>query len=137
MERMKKNCNCLEENVAPDSNSSSVIIENASLSKKYSKAMWMLSIIDMLSDSEIDEQQRLLLNLNSTLVVKVKTKSQEMAWEVPSEFTVKDLKDLVDKMVNVRGEVTCDGGMLDSRLMLGFVRLYIWRKNDMLTIELI
>ena len=137
LEKMKKNCACLGENVAPDSNTSSVIIENASLSKKYSKAMWMLNIIDMLSDSEVDEQQRLLLNLNSTLVVKVRVKTQELAWEVPCEFTVKDLKDLVSQMADANGEVVCDGGCLDPRLMLGFVRLFIWRKNDMLTVEVI
>ena len=137
LEKMKKNCSCLDENVAPDSNTSSVIIENASLSKKYSKAMWMLNIIDMLSDSEVDEQQRLLLNLNSTLVVKVRVKTQELAWEVPCEFTVKDLKDLVSQMADANGEVVCDGGCLDPRLMLGFVRLFIWRKNDMLTVEVI
>lgn len=130
-------CSCSVMNEIPDSNNSSVLIENANISKHYSKAMWVLSIIDMLSDSELDQQQRLLINVQSTLVVKVKITIDELAWEVPCEFTVKDLMDLIEMVTKKRGEIFCNGELLDTRFMLGFVRLYIWRKNDMLTVELI
>ncbi|OMJ79282.1 hypothetical protein SteCoe_20751 [Stentor coeruleus] len=99
--------------------------------------MWMLGIIDLLTDEEMDEQQRTLVNLKSTLVVKVISKLGEHAWEVPCGFTVNDLKDLVCMMTSQTGTFMCDGSMLDTRLMLGFVRLYIWRKIDLLTVELI
>ena len=39
----------------------------------------MISIMDMLTDSEIAEQQKLLLNLKSTLVVKVRTSKADYA----------------------------------------------------------
>jgi len=132
-----KLCSCSVVNDTPDSNNSSGLIENANISKNYSKAMWMLSILDMLSDSEMDQQQRLLVNVHSTLVVKVKIKFEELAWEVPCEFTVKDLMDLIEMVTKKKGEISCNGSSLDLRFMLGFVRLYIWRKNDMLTVELI
>lgn len=130
-------CTCSVMNEIPDSNNSSVLIENANISKHYSKAMWVLSIIDMLSDSELDQQQRLLINVQSTLVVKVRLTIDELAWEVPCEFTVKDLMDLIEMVARKKGEIYCNGELLDTRFMLGFVRLYIWRKNDMLTVELI
>lgn len=133
----KKLCSCSAVNDTPDSNNSSVLIENANISKHYSKAMWMLSILDMLSDSEMDQQQRLLVNVHSTLVVKVNIGFEQLAWEVPCEFTVKDLMDLIEMVTKTKGEIFCNGSSLDLRFMLGFVRLYIWRKNDMLTVELI
>lgn len=119
-----------------DSNSSSVLQENSNLSKKYSEAMCMIGIIDMLTDAEMDEQQRTLINLQSTLVVKVISEVGQYAWEVPSEFTVNDLKDLVFMITKQAGNFMCNGNTLDTRLMLGFVRLYIWRKSDILTVNL-
>ena len=91
----------------------------------------------MLTDSEIAEQQKLLLNLKSTLVVKVRTSKADYAWEVSCEFTVNDLVDLVFLITSQKGSVYCNESLLDNRLMLGFVRLFIWRKIDMLTVELI
>ncbi|OMJ72808.1 hypothetical protein SteCoe_28672 [Stentor coeruleus] len=119
-----------------NSNSSSVLLENSNLSKKYSEAMCMIGIIDMLTDTEMDEQQRTLINLQSTLVVKVITEFEQYAWEVPCEFTVNDLKDLVFTITKQAGNFVCNGNPLDTRLMLGFVRLYIWRKSDILTVNL-
>ena len=98
--------------------------------------MWVLSILDMMTDEEIFEQQKRLINLQSTLVVKVVTKIGEHAWEVSCEFTVSDLVDLVFIATNEKGKIFCNGSQLDPRLMLGFVRLYIWRKIDLLTLEL-
>lgn len=99
--------------------------------------MWMLNIIDLLTDAEIYEQQRLMLSLKSTLVVKVQTRSREMAWEVATEFTVSDLSDLVTSITNEKGSLFCNGTELDNRLMLGYVRSYIWRNIDIFTIELV
>ena len=113
------------------------LLENDHITKKYSEAMWMLSIMDMLTDKEISEQQKLLLNLRSTLVVKVQSKLGDFAWEVPCEFTGNDLVDLVRIKTNQQGRMHCNSAELDLRLMLGFVRLYVWRQPDLLTIELL
>jgi hypothetical protein len=131
---LNKTCGCGVK-IASDNNAG--IIENAYISKKYYEAMWMLSIIDMLTDTELAEQQKLLINLQSTLVVKVQSKLGDCAWEVPCEFTVKDLLDLVYLVTAQKGTIHCNGNDLDPRLMLGFVRLYLWRKTDMVSVELI
>jgi hypothetical protein len=136
-EKSNSDFSCPPNSDRKDKDSSSDLIENPYIPKKYSEAMWMLSIIDMLTDAEMEEQQRLLINLQSTLVVKVVSNLGEHAWEVPCEFTVNDLLDLVYLITNQKGSIACAGSTLDARFMLGFVRLYIWRKIDMLTLELI
>ena len=97
----------------------------------------MLSMMGILSDKEIYDQQKLLINLQSTLVVKVQSKLGDYAWEVPCEFSVGDLTELVNIATNQVGNLQCDSNLIDHRLMLGFVRLYVWRKIDLLTLELI
>ena len=113
------------------------LLENVRITKRYSEAMWMLSVMDMMTDKEISEQQKLLLNLRSTLVVKVQSKLGDFAWEVPCEFTGKDLVDLVRISTNQQGIMYCNSVEIDLRLMLGFVRSYVWRKADLLTVEMI
>lgn len=114
-----------------------VLLEKPFITKEYSKAMWMLSIIDMLTDKEISDQQKVLLNLKSTLVVKVHSLLGDYAWEVPCEFTVNDLVDLVRIATGQQGMIACDENLIDPRLMLGFVKLYVWRKDDVLTVKLV
>lgn len=81
------------------------------------------------------QMQSVLLGPAKTVAFQVQGESELLAWEVPVQFTVGDVRELLQWKAHLSGGVCCRGFHLADELMLGFVQLYLWRSRDTLELE--
>lgn len=113
-----------------------VLYKHPLFSPMQKRATEFISMLSSLQENEINNKQKELFNHRKTVVFKVNIETLSFGFEVPGEFKIIDVFDLVFRKCQRNGTLYCRKLEINENLMLGFVEAFIWREPNIMTLNL-